>query len=145
MRNKVNLYTIRDDTLLGTLKIVSKTQDYQQYGALIPDDIINQDIKDSKAYKTYLDFAIGKATPKKARKFKKVVSPLRKLSHVLEEKPTVKPKRAKRYAKKSTTMPKANVVIRDTPNGVPELMHVYLRYFSSDQECGIAWREFKSI
>ncbi|GJZ97559.1 hypothetical protein Tco_0670012 [Tanacetum coccineum] len=53
MRNKINLHTIPDDSLLGTLKFVSKTQDYQQYGSLIPDDIINQDIKDSKAYKTY--------------------------------------------------------------------------------------------
>ncbi|GJU22956.1 retrovirus-related pol polyprotein from transposon TNT 1-94 [Tanacetum coccineum] len=53
MRNKINLHTIPDDSLLGTLKFVFKTQDYQQYGSLIPDDIINQDIKDSKAYKTY--------------------------------------------------------------------------------------------
>ncbi|GJV21494.1 hypothetical protein Tco_1370514 [Tanacetum coccineum] len=86
MRNMINLHTIRDDSLLGTLKFVSKTQDYQQYGALIPDDMINQDIKDSKAYKTY-DFATGKATPKKARKI----------------------------AKKSTTVPTAGVAFRDTP------------------------------
>ncbi|GJW66786.1 putative reverse transcriptase domain-containing protein [Tanacetum coccineum] len=89
---------------------------YQQYGALIPNDMINQDIKDSKAYKTYIDFATGKATPKKARKFKKVVSPSRKLSPVLEEEPAVKPKRAKRPAKKSTTVPTASVVTRDTPS-----------------------------
>ncbi|GKC46215.1 hypothetical protein Tco_1063937, partial [Tanacetum coccineum] len=55
-------------------------------------------------------------TPKKARKFKKVASPLRKLSFVLEEEPAVKPKRAKKPAKKSTTMPTAGVVIRDTPS-----------------------------
>ncbi|GKF42035.1 hypothetical protein Tco_0125377, partial [Tanacetum coccineum] len=54
--------------------------------------MINQDIKDFKAYKTYLDFAIGKATPKKARKFKKVASPSKKLSLVLEEEPAEKPK-----------------------------------------------------
>ncbi|GJU00872.1 hypothetical protein Tco_1111210 [Tanacetum coccineum] len=41
---------------------------YEKYGALIPEEMINQDIKDSKAYKTYFDFATGKATPKKARK-----------------------------------------------------------------------------
>ncbi|GJR36204.1 hypothetical protein Tco_1211888 [Tanacetum coccineum] len=75
------------------------------YGALIPNDMINQDIKDSKAYKTYLDFATRKTTLKKARKFKKVASPSRKLSHVLEEEPVVKPKRAKKPAKKSTTVP----------------------------------------
>ncbi|GJS06761.1 hypothetical protein Tco_0363557 [Tanacetum coccineum] len=89
-RNMINLYTIHDDTLL--------------------------DIKDSKAYKTYLNFATGKATPKKGRKFKKVVSPLRKLSPVLEEEHAVKPNRAKRPAKKSTTMPTVGVVIRDTPS-----------------------------
>ncbi|GJT07771.1 hypothetical protein Tco_0842233 [Tanacetum coccineum] len=66
MRNKINLHTIRDDTLL--------------------------DVKDSKAYKTYYDFATRKATPKKARKFKKVASPSRKLSPVLEEEPAEKPK-----------------------------------------------------
>ncbi|GJY33689.1 hypothetical protein Tco_0418158, partial [Tanacetum coccineum] len=85
MRNVINLHTVRDDTLLGTLKFVSKTQDYQQYGALIPEEMINQDIKDSKAYKTYIAFATGQATPKKARKFKKIASPLKKLSPVLEE------------------------------------------------------------
>ncbi|GJT21213.1 hypothetical protein Tco_0891150 [Tanacetum coccineum] len=72
------------------------------------------DIKDSKAYKTYLDFSTGKASPMKARKFKKVASPSKKLSPVLEEEPVEKPKRAKKHAKKSTTVPTAGVVIRDT-------------------------------
>ncbi|GJT31579.1 retrovirus-related pol polyprotein from transposon TNT 1-94 [Tanacetum coccineum] len=115
-RNKINLHTICDDSLLDTLKFVSKTQDYQQYGALIPDDMINQDIKDSKAYKTYYNFATRKATPKKARKYKKVALPSRKLSFVLEEEPAEKPKRAKKPAKKSTIMPTAGVAIRDTPS-----------------------------
>ncbi|GJV03472.1 hypothetical protein Tco_1337041 [Tanacetum coccineum] len=98
----------------GTVKFVSKTQDCQIYGALIPEEMINQDIKDSKAYKTYLDFATRKATPKKARKFKKVASPSKKLSPVLEEEPTEKSKRAKKHAKTSTTVPTTGVVIRDT-------------------------------
>ncbi|GJU50536.1 hypothetical protein Tco_1220091 [Tanacetum coccineum] len=115
MRNKINLHTVRDDTLLGTLKFVSKTEEYQKYGALIPDEMINQDIKDSKAYKTYLDFATGKATPKKASKFKKVASPSKKLSPVLKEEPAIKPKRAKKPAKKSTNVLTTDVVIRDTP------------------------------
>ncbi|GJX05648.1 hypothetical protein Tco_0191564 [Tanacetum coccineum] len=65
--------------------------------------------------KTYYDFATGKATPKKARKFKKVASPSRKLSPVLEEEPAEKPKKAKKPTKKSTTVPTAGVVIKDTP------------------------------
>nr|GFC68983.1 hypothetical protein [Tanacetum cinerariifolium] len=56
-----------------------------------------------------------KATPKKARKFKKVASPSKKLSPDLEEKPAKKPKRAKKPVKKSTTVPTAGVVIKDTP------------------------------
>nr|GEW07189.1 retrovirus-related Pol polyprotein from transposon TNT 1-94 [Tanacetum cinerariifolium] len=86
MRNRINIHTIRDDSLLGTLKFVSKTKDYQKYGALIHDGMINQAIKDSKTYKTYYDFASGK-----------------------------KPKKAKKPAKKSNTMPTVGVVIRDTP------------------------------
>ncbi|GJS12548.1 copia protein [Tanacetum coccineum] len=115
MRNMINLHTIRVDSLLGTLKFVSKTEDYQKYGALIPEEMINQAIKDSKAYKTYHDFSTGKATPKKARKFKKIASPSKKLSPVLEEELAKKPKRAKKPAKKSTTVPTIDVVIRDTP------------------------------
>ncbi|GKA78674.1 hypothetical protein Tco_0785211, partial [Tanacetum coccineum] len=86
-----------------------------KYGALIPDEMTNQDIKDSNAYKTYHDFATRKPTPKNARKFKKVASPSKKLSPILEEEPAVKPKHAKKHAKKSTTMPIECVVIKDTP------------------------------
>ncbi|GJT43721.1 hypothetical protein Tco_0952436 [Tanacetum coccineum] len=95
MRNRINLHTIRDDNLLGTLKYVSKTEDYQKYGALIPEQMINQTIKDSKEYKIYLAFATGKSTPKKARKFKKIASPSKKQTLVLEEEPAKNPKRAK--------------------------------------------------
>nr|GEV43042.1 hypothetical protein [Tanacetum cinerariifolium] len=96
MRNKINLHPVRDDTLLGILKFVSKTEDYHKYGALISEEMINQAIKDSKAYKIYLDFTTRKATSKKARKFKKIASPLQKLTTVLEEETTKKPKRAKK-------------------------------------------------
>ncbi|GJV37297.1 hypothetical protein Tco_1409774 [Tanacetum coccineum] len=85
MRNRINLHTVRNDTLLGTLKFVSKTKDSQKYRALIPDGMVNQDIKDSTTYKTYYDFATGKT------------------------------KRVKRHAKKSTTTSTAGVIIRDTP------------------------------
>ncbi|GJS62538.1 hypothetical protein Tco_0657322 [Tanacetum coccineum] len=90
MRNRINLYTVRDDNLL--------------------------DIKDSTAYKTYYDFDTGKVIPKIARKFKKVASPSRTLSPVLEPKPGKKTKRVKRLAKKSTTASIAGVKIRDTPD-----------------------------
>nr|GEW57149.1 hypothetical protein [Tanacetum cinerariifolium] len=107
MRNRINLHTVRDDTLLGTLKFVSKTKDYQKYGALIPDGMINQEIMLSTAYETYLDYATRKVPPEKARKLKKPASS--KLKTIQ------KGKRVKRAAKKATTALPTSVVIRDTP------------------------------
>ncbi|GJX15617.1 hypothetical protein Tco_0216449 [Tanacetum coccineum] len=123
MRNRINLHTIIDDHLLGTLKYVSKTTTVQKYGALIPANMINQAIKDSKAYKIFLPYTTGKAIPKEARKLKKVASTLEKLTLVLEEEPA-KSKRAKKATtakkttptKKSSTTQTAGVKIRDTPN-----------------------------
>nr|GEU70474.1 copia protein [Tanacetum cinerariifolium] len=128
MRNWINLYTVRDDTLLGILKFVSKTEDYQKYGALIHEEMINQAIKDFKAYKIYLDFAAGRATPKKVRKFKKIASPLQKPTTVLEEEPAKNLKWAMKsvHAKEDISSKKpprkksTGVVIRDTP-GVPSV------------------------
>ncbi|GKD24020.1 hypothetical protein Tco_1225723 [Tanacetum coccineum] len=115
MRNKINLHTARDDSLLGALKFVSKTEDCQKYGALILDGMINDDIKLSTAYKTYLDYATGKVPPKKARKFKKLASPKLKTVPASPKEPTQKGKRVKRPAKKATTTRITGVVIRDTP------------------------------
>nr|GEX60173.1 hypothetical protein [Tanacetum cinerariifolium] len=110
MRNRINLHIVCDDTLLGSLKFVSKTEDYKKYGALIPDGMINQDIKDSKAYKTYLDYATGKVPPNKARKLEKPTSPKLKTVPASPKEPTQKDKRFKRPAKKSTTTPQQPVL-----------------------------------
>ncbi|GJT18827.1 hypothetical protein Tco_0877533 [Tanacetum coccineum] len=72
------------------------------------------EMRETKAYKTYFSYATGATPPKKARKFKKVASPSKKLSPVLEEEPAKKLKRVKRPAKKSTIASRAGVVIRDT-------------------------------
>nr|GEX49170.1 hypothetical protein [Tanacetum cinerariifolium] len=61
-------------------------------------------MKDSKAYKTYLGYATGTVPPKVAKKFKKV-SPSKKDSVPVpaDEEPIQKGKRVKRSAKKSST------------------------------------------
>ncbi|GJY36006.1 hypothetical protein Tco_0421384 [Tanacetum coccineum] len=123
MRYSINLHTIRDDSLLGTLKYVSNTQDYQKYGALIPEEMINQAIKDSKEYKIYLAYATRADTLKRARKFKKPASPSKRQTLVLEDEPAKKPKRAKHpepakedvSSKKTSRKKSAGVVIKDTP------------------------------
>ncbi|GJT53243.1 hypothetical protein Tco_0988297 [Tanacetum coccineum] len=100
----------------GALKFFSKTEDCQKYRSLIPDEMINDDIKLSTAYKTYLDYATRKVPPKKERKFKKPASPKLKTVPTSPKEPTQKGKRVKRLAKKATTTPSTGVVIRDTPN-----------------------------
>ncbi|GKF48170.1 hypothetical protein Tco_0141421 [Tanacetum coccineum] len=114
LRKKIKLHIVCDDTLLGTLKFVSKREDCQIYGAVVPDGMINNDIKLSKAYKTYLDYVTGKFPPNKARKFRKPDSPKLKIVPASPKEPTHKGKRVKRSAKKASTIPTTGLVIRDT-------------------------------
>ncbi|GJU78134.1 hypothetical protein Tco_1275204 [Tanacetum coccineum] len=76
----------------GTLRFVSKSDEYQVYGALLPEGMTNQQMWNSPTYKIYLAFAAGAATPKKARKFKKPASPSKKKALVVVEEPVEKPK-----------------------------------------------------
>ncbi|GKD33433.1 retrovirus-related pol polyprotein from transposon TNT 1-94 [Tanacetum coccineum] len=69
IRNRIFMHTVRDDSILGSLRFVSKSDEYQVYGALLPEGMTNQQMRDSPAYKTYLAFVTGAATPKKSRKF----------------------------------------------------------------------------
>ncbi|GKD26533.1 hypothetical protein Tco_1232747 [Tanacetum coccineum] len=64
---------------------VSIADDYQVYGALFPEVMTNQKMRASLAYKTYLLLATRAVTPKKARKFKKLASPLKKKTLVIVE------------------------------------------------------------
>ncbi|GJR53168.1 hypothetical protein Tco_1403689 [Tanacetum coccineum] len=87
----------------------------QIYDAILPESLTSLEMKETKAYKTYLGYATGAKPPKKARKFKKPASP--KLTTVLisPEESTGKSKRVKRPANKSTKDPERGVVIRETP------------------------------
>ncbi|GJT94620.1 hypothetical protein Tco_1090138 [Tanacetum coccineum] len=53
--------------------------------------MMNQKLQNSNSYKTYLAFATGAATPKKARKWKKPDSPSKKQTLVITEEPAKKP------------------------------------------------------
>ncbi|GKB73891.1 hypothetical protein Tco_0935303 [Tanacetum coccineum] len=78
--------------------------------------LINREMKESKAYKTYLGYATGVVPPKMARKFKKAFPSKKDSDLVLvDEEPVQKVKRVKRPAKKSTTTPTAGFIIRETP------------------------------
>ncbi|GJS86620.1 hypothetical protein Tco_0769256 [Tanacetum coccineum] len=74
-RNKIGMHTSKDDYLINTLRFVSAKEETQIYGAILPESLTSPEMKETKAYKTYL---------------------------VSTEEPTGKSKRVKRPAKKST-------------------------------------------
>nr|GEY98903.1 hypothetical protein [Tanacetum cinerariifolium]GEY98912.1 hypothetical protein [Tanacetum cinerariifolium] len=63
-RNKVNWHYVRDDNIFLTIKVVSRHQNTQQYGARLPIKLANEDIRNTKAYKEYYAYASGEAAPK---------------------------------------------------------------------------------
>ncbi|GKC23967.1 hypothetical protein Tco_1026117 [Tanacetum coccineum] len=115
-RNKIGMHTSKDDYLINTLRFVSRKEASQIYGAVLPECLTSPEMKESKAYKTYLGYATGVVPPKIARKFKKA-SPTKKDSDLVpvDEEPVTKGKRIKRSVKKSSTKPATGIVIREPP------------------------------
>nr|GEU79822.1 hypothetical protein [Tanacetum cinerariifolium] len=62
--SKVNWHYVRDDHMLSTIKLVSRHQNTQQFGALLPIELTNEEIRNSNAYKEYYAIATGAAPPK---------------------------------------------------------------------------------
>nr|GFD28385.1 hypothetical protein [Tanacetum cinerariifolium] len=63
-RNKVNWHYVRDDHMFSTIKLLSRHQNTQQFGALLPIELTNEEIKNFNAYKEYYAVATGAAPPK---------------------------------------------------------------------------------
>ncbi|GKD47360.1 hypothetical protein Tco_1272005 [Tanacetum coccineum] len=82
------MHTYQDDYLINTLRFVSAKEETQIYGAILPESLTNPEMKETKAYKTYLF-----STKEPTRKLKRVKGP----------------------TNKSTKAPTRGVVIRETP------------------------------
>ncbi|GJW47221.1 hypothetical protein Tco_0078867 [Tanacetum coccineum] len=63
-RNKVDWPMANNDPILTTTRFIPKHETVQKYGAILPDTLTNQAMKESDTYKTYHDFATGKVIPK---------------------------------------------------------------------------------
>nr|GEY07177.1 hypothetical protein [Tanacetum cinerariifolium] len=63
-RNKVNWHYVRDNYMFSTIKLVSGHQNMQQFDALLPTELTNEEIRNSNAYKEYYAIATGVAPPK---------------------------------------------------------------------------------
>nr|GEU80616.1 retrovirus-related Pol polyprotein from transposon TNT 1-94 [Tanacetum cinerariifolium] len=73
-RNKVNWHYVRDDQMFTTIKLVSRHQNTQQFGAMLPIELTNEDIRNSKAYKEYYAVTTGAAPPKTKASVRKTKS-----------------------------------------------------------------------
>nr|GEV35250.1 hypothetical protein [Tanacetum cinerariifolium] len=73
-RNKVNWHYVRDDQMFTTIKLVLKHQNTQQFGAMLPIELTNEDIRNSEAYKEYYAVATGAASPKTKASVRKIKS-----------------------------------------------------------------------
>ncbi|GKA07480.1 hypothetical protein Tco_0686704, partial [Tanacetum coccineum] len=63
-RNKMFWHTARDDTMFTSMRCISRHEDTQVYGTILPKELTNQVMLESKAYKTYYAFASREKTPK---------------------------------------------------------------------------------
>ncbi|GKA59179.1 hypothetical protein Tco_0758492 [Tanacetum coccineum] len=70
-RNRINWHYAKDDHMFTTIKVVSRHKDTQLYGAMLPNELTNEAIRDSKSYKEYYDIASGAKPPKTKASVKK--------------------------------------------------------------------------
>nr|GFA02571.1 hypothetical protein [Tanacetum cinerariifolium] len=73
-RNKVNWHYVRDDQMFTMIKLVSRHQNTQQFGAMLHVELTNEDIRNSAAYREYYDIASGAAPPKTKASVRKTQS-----------------------------------------------------------------------
>nr|GEU48974.1 hypothetical protein [Tanacetum cinerariifolium] len=105
IRNRTFAHTARDDSLLRTMRFVSKHEDTQFYGAILPKSMTNQAMLDSLAYKTYYAIASGAEPPKSKKTKMKSDSAVSSEETPTKKKPT-KAKKDVPSKKKPTSKPK---------------------------------------
>ncbi|GKB60644.1 hypothetical protein Tco_0916830, partial [Tanacetum coccineum] len=107
----------QEKIILGTMRFVSKSDDFHVYGALLLSRMTTRQMRESDAYKNYLTYATCEASPKMKRKYKKPASPSKKRTLVTVEEEEHKP--AKKVIPFKKPVPKrqsAGVRIQDTPD-----------------------------
>ncbi|GJQ97456.1 hypothetical protein Tco_0008595 [Tanacetum coccineum] len=121
-RNRVNSHFARDDPIFTTIKVVSRHEDTQLYGAIFPDELTNEAIKDFESYKEYYAIALGAEPPKtKASVKKKQAGPDK-----TKTPPTAKGKRLKTLAKAAKPSKKKQHAKTSNAKGLTVLSEVAL-------------------
>ncbi|GJX60827.1 hypothetical protein Tco_0292217 [Tanacetum coccineum] len=132
-------HTAQDGTLFTAMRCISRHEDTQVYGIILPKDLTNQEMLESKAYKIYYAFTSGEKTPKPKYIRKKIdfdTSP--KQNPVQATKGTrikTKAKVSKSDKKKQPAkMPKAKGLDVLSKSKVPDEQH--LKTTGTDDETG---------
>ncbi|GJX92973.1 hypothetical protein Tco_0347559 [Tanacetum coccineum] len=63
-RNKIIWHYAKDDPMFTTLNVISRNENTQLYGAILPKELTNEDIRNSTSYKEYYTIALGEVPPK---------------------------------------------------------------------------------
>ncbi|GJZ26259.1 hypothetical protein Tco_0570512 [Tanacetum coccineum] len=112
----------RNDPMFTTIKIVFRHDDTQLYGAILPNELTNEAIKDSESYKEYYAIASGAEPPKtKASVKKKQVE-----SDKTKTPPTAKGKRLKTSTKAAKSAKKKQPAKTSKAKGLTVLSEVAL-------------------
>ncbi|GJY42859.1 hypothetical protein Tco_0431072 [Tanacetum coccineum] len=105
-RNKMFWHNARDDSMFTTIRVISKHQDTQIYGAILPQHLTNQAMLEFESYKTYRAYATGKKTRKPKSTKKKGDS---------ESSPMPKPTQASKGKRIKTTVKGDKAATRKQP------------------------------
>ncbi|GJZ34179.1 retrovirus-related pol polyprotein from transposon TNT 1-94 [Tanacetum coccineum] len=99
--NSVNWHYARDDYMFATIKVVSRHEDAQLYDAILPNELTNEDIRNSESYKEYYVIALGAEPPKTKSRVKK-----KQVGSDMLKNPLTKGKRLKTFVKETKTAKK---------------------------------------
>ncbi|GJV43281.1 hypothetical protein Tco_1427817 [Tanacetum coccineum] len=121
-RNSVNWHYARDDHMFTTIKVVFRNEDTQLYGTILPNELTNEDIRNSESYEEYYVIASGAEPPKtKASVKKKQVG-----SDKTKTPPNTKGKRLKTSAKAAKHVKKKQPAKTSKATGLTVLSEVAL-------------------
>nr|GEY73788.1 hypothetical protein [Tanacetum cinerariifolium] len=73
-RNKVNWHYVGDDQMFTMINLVSRRRNTQQFGAILPVELTNENIRNCAAYKEYYAIASGAEPPKTKASVRKTQS-----------------------------------------------------------------------
>ncbi|GJV75214.1 hypothetical protein Tco_1506798 [Tanacetum coccineum] len=114
-RNSVNWHYARDDYMFTTIKVVSRHEDTQLYGAILPNELTNEDIRNSESFKEYYAIASRAEPPNTKARVKK-----KQVGSYMSKTPPTKGKRLKTFVKAAKTTKKKQPAKTSKAKGVDE-------------------------